>query len=291
MLESTTIDAPAGRFAALACGDPGAPVALCLHGFPDHPPSFEPVLRRLADAGYRAVAPWMRGYYPSPLDGPYHVDRIAEDVIELATILSPRYPIALVGHDWGAVAAYMAMTDAPDCFFAGVTMSVPHPLALLANMPRYPRQLKRSWYMLFFQAPALAERAVAANDFYLIDRLWQTWSPGLDANTDRRELKACLARSMPAPIEYYRAIARPLREARARIARRARQRIQVPTLHLTGADDGCIAPELGEEQATYFTGPFESRVLPGVGHFLQLENPDLVASNITGWIQRHRTAA
>jgi len=290
MLETTSIDAPAGRFAALACGDAGAPVALVLHGFPDHPPSFARLLRLLADAGYRVVAPWLRGYYPSPLDGPYHLDRIADDIIEMSTILSPRRPVALVGHDWGAVASYAALADAPGRFFCGATLAVPHPVAFLANAPRTPRQLAKSWYMFFFQAPGVAERVVPRADFRLIDRLWKAWSPNLEvAPQDRRDLKDCLARSMPAPIEYYRAAMRPLLEARERVARRAAQTISVPTLHLTGADDGCIGPTLGDGQEKYFTSDFESRVLPGLGHFLAQEAPERVADHLIPWINRFKS--
>src|SRR4051812_26198713 len=92
------ISTEAGEFELLTEGPKDGPLALCLHGFPDHPPSFGPLLTALGDAGYRAVAPWLRGYAPSTLSGPFDVDRLAEDARVLAQILSPDRPIYLVGH-------------------------------------------------------------------------------------------------------------------------------------------------------------------------------------------------
>jgi pimeloyl-ACP methyl ester carboxylesterase len=105
-----------GGFTALAAGPADAPLALVLHGFPDAPPTFAPLLGALADRGYRVVAPWLRGYAPSPLAGPYDVDRLADDVLAWADRLSPTQPVALVGHDWGAAVTYVACARAPARF-------------------------------------------------------------------------------------------------------------------------------------------------------------------------------
>ncbi len=272
------------RFAYIERGDAGAPVVLCLHGFPDHPPSFEPLLDRLAAAGYRAVAPWMRGYAPSPLDGPYDTDQLARDVVELAGDFSPGAPVHLVGHDWGAVATYAALAAAPDRFRRAVAMSVPRLPTLFHALRRDPAQRRRSWYMYFFQLPLVPERAVPRNDFAFIDRLWRAWSPDyLMPEPERAALHACLAASMPAPIGYYRAVTRPVGPALARF-RATPASISVPTLYLAGERDGCIAPDAARGQERYFAGPFASRVLPDVGHFMQLEDPDAVAGHIIDWL-------
>jgi pimeloyl-ACP methyl ester carboxylesterase len=126
----------------------------------------------------------------------------------------------------------------------------------------------------FFQLER-ADKEVCANNFELIERLWAQWSPGFRPPPDYLdELKRCLERSMPAPLEYYRALFRPLGQA----LRRARRHlvIDTPTLNLHGADDGCISPRMAVKQSAYFRAAFECRVLNGVGHFLQIENPDLV---------------
>jgi pimeloyl-ACP methyl ester carboxylesterase len=161
-----------------------------------------------------------------------------------------------------------------------VTLAVPHKNAFLANAARHPRQLRRSWYMLFFQLPGIAERALVLRDFALVDRLWRDWSPGFRVPDDyRSELKRCLAASLPAPIEYYRALGRRLGEVR-----RSDRRIEVPTLHLHGADDGCVGPELADGEEQYFAGEFRREVVRGAGHFLHLEDPAGVNRRILEWL-------
>ncbi len=284
------IETRAGSFEALEAGARDAPLVLCLHGFPDHPPSFVPLCDRLARAGYRTVAPWMRGYAPSVAGGPYDVDTLAGDVLAIADALSPGAPVALVGHDWGAVATYAAAASHPERLSAVVTMAVPHPLAFARNAARQPEQLARSWYMAFFQLRGLADRVVAARDFAFIERLWRRWSPGyLPDPAAMRALKACLGASMPAPLAYYRAMAWPPGEALARMRGQtpSARSIRVPTLHVCGHDDGCIGPAASRGQDRFFSGPFRSEQVMGVGHFMQLEAPDRVAALVLDWLDRH----
>lgn len=282
------LDLPSGRFHYLSRGEPDAPVVLCLHGFPDHPHSFVPVMDELAAAGLRAVAPWMRGYAPSVLEGPYDIERLGRDLQEMAEALSPQ-PVCVVGHDWGAVATYSAIATGPERFRCAVTMAVPHPFAFVANIARDPVQLRRSWYMMFFQLPLVPERVIPARDYALIDKLWRDWSPGYELPAEeRRRLIGCLASSMPAPIDYYRAMTRPLRgyAARARRVEASHRKIGVPTLYLHGADDGCIGPRLGDGQERFFEAPFQAEIFQGVGHFLPSECPSDVAARIVAWQAR-----
>lgn len=280
---------PVGSFELLVEGPREAPLALCLHGFPDHPPSFEPLLTALSASGYYAVAPWLRGYAPSTLEGPYDVDRLVDDALALAEVLSPGRPIYLVGHDWGAHIAYVAAARFPERLAAVVTMAVPHPDGFFSGIRRHPTQLLRSWYMFFFQLPFLAEIGVELNDFALIDRLWRDWSPSLTLEpAAMRALKRCLAESMPAPIEYYRAALRPSPHDLKHVGGAARKRIHVPLLSLAGEEDGCIAPELGEDDARFFDGPYRREVLPGVGHFMVNEAPTAVAERVIDWFAAHR---
>ncbi len=285
---------PSGTFHYLSAtprGNEKAPLVLCLHGFPDHPRSFGPLMARLVEAGYRVAAPWMRGYHPSTLDGPYHLDRIGLDVIEMAHALSPERPVCVVGHDWGAGAVYTALTDAPAQFVAGVVMAVPHPQIFFRYLLRSPTQMRRSWYMLFFQAKRLSGQVAAQGDFALIDKLWRDWSPGYTMPTaDRAALHACLRASMPAPTSYYRALMQPPRQALARLRRGAQAPpITVPLLYLHGRDDGCIHHTVARGHTRYVSGPYERVVLEDVGHFLHLESPDLVAGHVIDWFQEFRS--
>jgi pimeloyl-ACP methyl ester carboxylesterase len=274
-IELTT---PGGRFAALEVGAPRARPVLYLHGFPDHPPTATAFLGALAARGFRVLAPWLRGYAPSVLAGPYDPDTLAADALALATAWVGPARVHLVGHDWGAAIAYAACAAAPARFERAVTLALPHPLTVLRRL-RTPSQARRSWYMALFQLPGAGHLAGPR----LIDALWRAWSPGFTLDpAARAALHACLSASMPAPLGYYRAIARPLGAAAARIRRAAGERIAVPTLQLHGAADGCVLPP-PRDDAQRFSGAYAREVLPGLGHFLHLEAPGAIAARVARW--------
>jgi len=167
--------------AYLACGEEG-PLAVCLHGFPDSAWTWRHLLPELASAGFRAVAPWLRGYAPTavPADGHYQTGALARDANRLHEALGGGSDAVVIGHDWGARAANGAAAHAPERWRRIVTMAVPPAGALAEGFLTY-RQLKRSWYMFFFQH-VLADIAVALDDLTFIDALWADWSPGYAAN-------------------------------------------------------------------------------------------------------------
>jgi pimeloyl-ACP methyl ester carboxylesterase len=253
---------------------------LFLHGFPDHPPTARAFLAELAGRGHRVLAPWLRGYAPSPIEGPYDQATQLGDALALIDRWSPNRPIDLVGHDWGAAIAYVLCQRVPERIHRAVTLAVPHPLTFLRQW-RSPRQLRASWYWALFQLPGSA-RIVAGRDFRLIDRLWRRWSPGfrLDA-AQRAELHACLAASMPAPLEYYRAAMREMRRGLRALA----TPIATPLLALHGADDGCVLPPTYDDRRR-FSGEYERETLAGVGHFLHLERPNEIAARVSTWLTR-----
>ncbi len=265
-------------------------MALCLHGFPDVPQTWTSLIEALTGAGYRVVAPWLRGYAPSGLDGSFDIESLANDVLSLAREVSPERPVYLVGHDWGAVIAYPAMAMAPECFAAAVTEAIPHLSAAKKNFLRVPEQIKLSAYIGLFQLPKVSDAMVATNDFAFIDRLWRSWSPGFEADAGHlAEVKACLKKSMPAPLRYYRAL-RPQAVGRAlRILRR--RPIEVPTLYVHGTHDGCMRAQVAEGQQEFFDGPYDSLLVEGAGHFVHLERPELFAEAVKGWCARVRSDA
>src|SRR5207249_2123394 len=124
-----------------------------------------------------------RGYAPSgvPGDGAYDPGTLAADINELHAALGGDERAVLVGHDWGASTAYGASATAPARWRRVVTAAVP-PAGSMANAFFNYDQIKRSFYIFFFQTP-LAEMVVAMNDLEFIDRLWADWSPGY-ANTE-----------------------------------------------------------------------------------------------------------
>jgi pimeloyl-ACP methyl ester carboxylesterase len=289
MIHRAHIALSAGGFELLTTGPEDGPVALCLHGFPDFPPSFEPLLGALGRAGYRAVAPWLRGYSPSTLEGPFDLGRIAGDILAIAGALSPDRPVFLVGHDWGAAVTQLIASKWPERIAGIVTMAVPVVSALFANLPKHPEQLRRSWYIGLFQLPiGIVDPLVRRNDFALIDRLWRDWSPSYRApEPHMRALKGCLAASMPAPVLYYSSYLQPIGRAIGQIREALARppRIRVPALSLMGEEDGCIAPELGEGEERSFDGPFRREVIPGVGHFMQVEQPEAIARRVIAWFE------
>ena len=129
-----------------------------------------------------------------------------------------------------------------------------------------------------------------ARDLALIDRLWRQWSPSLSLDPAlQAELHEHLRASMPAPLEYYRAMLRPGMLA---ATRRLSQPIAMPLLQLHGADDGCILPPQVDDRHR-FAAPHALEVVPDVGHFLHIEAPEAIAERIAAWgrVADHSTLA
>lgn len=280
-------------FAYLEAGPGDGPLALCLHGFPDHAPTWNALLGDLAGAGYHAVAPWTRGYSPTSLapDGNYETANLALDAVALAEELAPgRSDCVLIGHDWGAISGYVTVTHAPDRFARLVTMAVPHSSALLQHFLESPRQLHASFYVHLFQTP-IAEYAASANDYAFIDYLWSYWSPGytpdpayLRALKDSFAAPGCL----DAAISYYRFMTGTLPgdPALAEVGQLAAVPTPVPTLYLHGADDACLLPEMvqRDELEPLFPQGLELEIVPGTGHFLHLEDPETVNRRVVEFL-------
>jgi len=269
------------RFAAYEGGR--GDLVLLLHGFPDDARSMLPLAQRLIAAGFRCIAPYLRGYGPTDAapDGDYGVVTLGRDAAGIAAAAGDE-PAAVVGHDWGAVSAYMAASVAPQRVRRIVAMSVPPPRIFFPAFLRHPAQIRRSWYMGYFQLPGAAAR-LAADDFALVERLWRDWSPGWDFPAERLAgVKATLGDEAGAAraIRYYRGIPRSLLMPSGGILetyRAAFRRIAVPALVLCGDRDGCIGAETYAGLESAFRAPARFEIIPSAGHFLPLEATDRVA--------------
>jgi pimeloyl-ACP methyl ester carboxylesterase len=279
-MRSRTLRTPTVTFEAFEDGD--GPLVLCLHGFPDQARSFRHQMPALAAAGFRVVAPYMRGYPPTsaPSDGRYDGMALGGDVVALLDALEAETAIVF-GHDWGAAATYFAALLAPHRLRKIVTASVPYGPQFFRAFTTDPAQIRRSWYMFFFQH-AVADVAVRHDDFALVDRLVADWSPGWTwPAEDRAATKACLGApgGLEAALGYYRATMGPAFADPAVLEASAQAMsapLAMPALVLHGADDGCIGRDLVPPMAAYVPRGLRIEIVPGAGHFVHQERPDVV---------------
>lgn len=275
------------ELAYLAVGS--GPLALCLHGFPDSAHTWRHLLPRLADAGFRAVAPFLRGYAPSavPADGRYQTGVLALDAIALHDALDGDADAVVIGHDWGAIAATGAAVHAPDRWRRVVTLAVPPGPAVGAAFLGNLAQLKRSWYMFFFQHP-FADLVVPADDLAFVEMLWADWSPGYEATEDLALVKPSLRdpAHLQAALGYYRATLGTGYQdpALADVQAATGQYPSQPMLYLHGRNDGCMGAEVAQAAAADAPANVHVEILDGCGHFLHLERPATVNDRIVEFV-------
>jgi pimeloyl-ACP methyl ester carboxylesterase len=276
------------EFAFLETGS--GPLALCLHGFPDSAWTYRHLLPALADAGFRAVAPFMRGYAPTavPDDGRYQTAALGLDACALHEALGGDGDAVIVGHDWGAMATYIAANHEPERWRRVVTMAVPPSGAVAAGFLQYP-QLKKSWYMFFFQH-GLSDMVVGMDDLAFIDGLWADWSPGYDGAEDIAHVKDALRdpANLAAALGYYRATLGGVGVDPALDAVQAAggNVTAQPTLYLHGRTDGCMGVEIAEASATFLTSTGSRvEIVDGAGHFLHVEKPGEVNRLVVDFVR------
>jgi pimeloyl-ACP methyl ester carboxylesterase len=221
------------------------PLVVLLHGFPDFWYTWRRQIRHLAAAGFRVIAPDLRGYNESdkpPGVANYRIDLLASDVVGLIQHAGePR--ASIVGHDWGGGVAWWVAMQHSEVVEKLAILNAPHPAAFFRELRR-PGQLLRSWYMFFFQLPWLPERMIRLGNFVMLERTLRK-DTRLGAFTDEDIERSKQALSQPgaltAAINYYRAAFR-----RSRKTAGSMQPITAPTLLIWGQRDRYLSQRLTE---------------------------------------------
>ena len=256
------VEANGLRFAYLEQGS--GPLVLLLHGFPDTAHTWDTVRGRLAASGFRAVSPFMRGYRPSAIperdaDG----ETLGRDVLELISALGESSAV-VVGHDWGASAAYGAAALDPLRVRQLITLAIPHPATLRAT----PAKVWGVRHFITYKFSGAAAR-FARNDFAALPAIYRRWSPTWDpAPEEFSDVRACFAdrASLDAAFGYYRALSFTPPAF-------LKQKLPMPTVAFAGSDDPMATVDDFQHAASMFTGSYAVEEVPG-GHFLHREHPD-----------------
>ena len=240
------------------------PLVLLVHGFPDTPHTWDATMPALADAGFRAVAPFQRGYHPSeiPQHEQYDSDTLGADVLAWIEALGEESAI-VVGHDWGASAAYAAVGLAPQRVRMLVTIAIPHPAGLFPT-PRLVWAVRH----FFSLRRKGAAKWIREGDLAHIDELVQRWSPAWKVPPNETEATKRSLRepgSLEAALGYYRAL-------RLWLPKSHRVPVTVPAVAFAGTDD-MVAVSSYERARSRYRDRYEVVAMPG-GHFMHREHPE-----------------
>ena len=272
------------------------PLVVLLHGFPENRSTWRRQLPALARAGFRAVAPDLRGYRDSPkprdIDA-YKLTEIAGDVAELIESLcdgssgprglgssveasprtrgpaNPRNPdkrCILVGHDWGATVAWFVTMIRPELVERLAILNIPHPAAMTRELKRSGAQKRKMLYALFFQLPLLPELVMKLFGKLIMRKLGPFTSEELDAYA-----KAWRG-SLTQMLNYYRALRRTRGELRKRI-----RPIDVPVLFIWGEREPFVVPQALEGWEAYGVRDLRIERIAHARHFVQHDAPERVS--------------
>jgi pimeloyl-ACP methyl ester carboxylesterase len=260
----------------------GPPVIL-LHGFPEAWYSWRYQIGPLAAAGYHVLAPDQRGYNLS--DKPkgvktYRLRELALDIVGLLDQMGQPKAV-IIGHDWGAAVGWYLATCYPERVEKYIALNAPHPSLMPTLLRRYPRQLLKSWYVIFFQLPWLPELAIrllGSNDRTM--PLRQSSRPGAFSQADlaRYRQSWAIPGALTAMVNWYRAIGRYSRELPRK------PQVKVPVLIIWGQRDQFLLPQ-GAEASLELCANGQLIFLPEASHWVQHEEPEEVNRLIINFIK------
>lgn len=281
------VEANGLRFEVDVCGE-GDRLALCLHGFPEHSISWRHQLPMLADLGYKAWAPNLRGYGNSSRPegmAAYSIECLMDDVAGLIDA-SGASETVLIAHDWGAVIAWHFAIRKLRPLSKLIICNVPHPAPAQQAMRSGMAQLRKSWYIFFFQIPRLPEWLLGRDQARRIGEMIRASSSDPaqfpDALIDVYSANAAQPGALTAMVNYYRALVRG--GGAKRQAALGYPVIETPTLMVWGEDDVALTKE-----TTYGTenhvSDFTIRYLPRVSHWVQQDAPREVNAMMAAFLR------
>jgi pimeloyl-ACP methyl ester carboxylesterase len=270
-MDFTSASADGQRFVYADSGE--GPLVVLLHGFPDTPHGWEHARDALNAAGYRTVAPYLRGYHPDTIvpGRGYGGADTAADVVRLLDAIGAEHAV-LVGHDWGAAIVYRAAAAAPDRVRAICAIAIPHPRLLKAS----PALLWRARHFLTLRLPTgrwLARR----RDFAYIDTLISRWAPhwsGPERDACLRDVKRCFAdpRVLDAALAYYRDT-----------SREGLSNLSLPALIVGGTTD-ILDADVFTRSPQAFDGPCDVLIAQGAGHWPHREAADVFEERLLAFL-------
>ena len=266
------------------------PLVLLLHGFPQFWYEWRYQIPALVEAGFRVVAPDMRGYNLSdkpPGVRAYRVELLARDVERLILACGER-TASVVGHDWGAIVAWIAAMRHPGRVERLAILNVPHPARFLDGLLS-PGQLLRSSYMFFFQIPRLPEAVIRAGDFALLRSVFRRdpVRPGAFTAGDIERYVEAMAQpgALTATLNYYRALLRSPREVGALL-----ERIEAPVLVIWGERDRFLSRRLAEPPPLWVPNLQRVEYLPDASHWVAEDRPREVNTLLLDFLRSPLTA-
>jgi len=273
-LENVTFHNGPIELHAVAAGPLDGPVVLLLHGFPEFWYSWRNQIEPLAAAGFRVIVPDQRGYNTSSKPGgasSYALSHLISDVLAIADHLG-QARIFLAGHDWGAAVAWSVALLHPQRVAKLAILNVPHPSVMRRYLKTNRHQLRRSWYMFFFQLPWLPEAAFSAFNFRLgVRSLVRSSRPDTFSPEDLVLYRTAWSQpgALTAMINWYRAAFR----YRSKFPDST---VHVPTRILWGERDAFLLPEMAHDSLRY-CDTAELYTFANASHWLQHEEPARVS--------------
>lgn len=271
------------RLHVVQAGPQDGPLVILLHGFPEFWYGWRAQIPFLAEAGYRVWAPDQRGYNLS--DKPkgiasYNLDELAADVVGLIDAAG-REKACLVGHDWGAAVTWWTAARYPERLERMVIINVPHGKVMQQHLRRNLAQLRKSWYIFFFQLPWLPEALARRRNWRQVSRvLLGSSRPGTFDPADMERYRHAWSQpgAYTAMVNWYRALVRkPPRPP-------ASARISVPTLMLWGARDAFLGRELAQPSIE-LCDDGQLEFFEQATHWVQHEEPERVNGQILEFLQ------